>query len=749
MAPPTGKSKHFVEWEEEYVSNDRGSRVVHYYLKDRHGNKRLAVVGTEKSLRHMVYVVSNEFLYLLGNSKSMSSSSSTTSSSSSSGSMKWRSRREVVDWLCSLLSRPRSAASSGDHSTKWPRHNASPMSDTDVSNDDEMAEHTNHTHKSKGHKKRKSRTCKEVFWIGAPWTCRKHLTHYQSFCCNGITISVHDFVYIMTEGKERHIAYLKDIFEDTKARKLVRVQWFCRTNEVLENIPPPAEHNERELFFASSCQNFNAECVDGLASVLLPEHYQECLSKLPVEMTNQLHMCYRQFDNDVIKPFDISQLEGYWHQKVFASIDLPIFRSSPKYDLTSDGLDVDDDQENVQNKVLRKGPRKCRSSRRHNVVHSHDPQVGRETSPAVSDGLCRLLACSEAVRDLSDCAPDSEQPIKCTSEKKEANMHGQTLVSFDIDDRLELLSQDSGIRGCWFRCKVIGKQSHRLKVWYEDVLNEDESGNLEEWVLASKVASPDKLRIRIPGRPAIRPFPSENRISSNIAVGTAVDAWWNDGWWEGVVIKISEPLIAVHVYFPGENETSVFQLKDLRISRDWVNNCWTELKETLNVAATLVSLHTEVREFSEPEDVEIYNIDKISLEIKEEIGVDLEKNEKEKPMHNLANAGGGLLGDLRWKSSKKRSRDATFSSRGNSSSAKQTKGARNKLIDSVRLNTEEDSLLASNKKDQIRRHKNSEDLAPGKRLRQGHESLKPIHGYPIGRPLFTASMPLSNLVMSR
>jgi len=103
MAPPT--SRHFVTWDEEYVSNDRGSRVVHYYLKDRHGNAKLAVVGTERSLRHMVYVVSEEFLHLTSNSKSGSSSS-----------MKWRSRREVVDWLTSLSSKPR-PASSGDYIT--------------------------------------------------------------------------------------------------------------------------------------------------------------------------------------------------------------------------------------------------------------------------------------------------------------------------------------------------------------------------------------------------------------------------------------------------------------------------------------------------------------------------------------------------------------------------------------------------------------------------------------------------------
>ncbi|KAH9315926.1 hypothetical protein KI387_024553, partial [Taxus chinensis] len=779
------KSKHFVEWDEEYVSNDRGSRVVHYYLKDSHGNARRAVVGTEKSLRHMVYVVSDEFLHLLTNNKSISSSSS-TSSSSSSGSMKWRSRREVVDWLSSLLSRPRSAASSGDHSTKNPRYSSPPMSDTDVSNDDEMVEQTKHILESKGHLKRKSRICKEVSWLGTPWTCRKLLTHYQSFCHNGVTISVHDFVYIMTEEKGHHIAYLEDMFEDAKARKLVRVQWFHNTIEVIENLPPPAEHHERELFLTSSHQVLNVESVDRLATVLVPEHYQECLAKLPSEATSQLHMCYRQFDNDVIKPFDISLLEGYWHQKVLSSIGLQLPQDTLKYDLTSDSLDVDEEQETVPSTILRKGPRKSRSSRRRNVAPSQYCQGVVETTMAVRD-IQRRLFVSEAVRDVNNYAPDSKQPIKSMDEKKEASVHGQASVSFDIGDRVELLSQDSGIRGCWFRCKVVSKQLHHLKVCYEDVQNEDESDNLKEWVLASRVAVPDKLEIRIPGRLAIRPCPSENEISSNIVIGTAVDAWWNDGWWEGVVVMIKEPLAGVHVYFPGENETSIFKIKDLRISRDWVNNKWTLLKETPNIAATLVSLdkkfgwlqsenfprectasvaeddgsgghvvHTDskslpatsvvVRESTVVEDVENNKTDKIHLEIKEESGVDVGKNEKEKPVCYLANA--GSLGDLRWKSSKKRSRDAAFTSRANSSGAKLTKGLGNKMMDAGRPKNGEE-LFAGNKKDLARTPKSNEIFVAAKKLRQGHENMKPIHGYPIERPLFTTPISLSNLVMSR
>ncbi|CAN6701798.1 unnamed protein product [Malus baccata var. baccata] len=81
----------FVEWKEHFVSQERGNRVVHYFLKDSSGESILAVVGTERSVRHMFYVVSEEFLQVHG------------IESPNSANFKWRSRREVVDWLTFML----------------------------------------------------------------------------------------------------------------------------------------------------------------------------------------------------------------------------------------------------------------------------------------------------------------------------------------------------------------------------------------------------------------------------------------------------------------------------------------------------------------------------------------------------------------------------------------------------------------------------------------------------------------------
>lgn len=81
----------FVSWYEVFVSSDRGRREVHYYLKSGDGASDLAVVGKEKSLRHMSYhyALQNRFLNSLGLFTSLT---------------KLKSRREVVEWLSSVVS---------------------------------------------------------------------------------------------------------------------------------------------------------------------------------------------------------------------------------------------------------------------------------------------------------------------------------------------------------------------------------------------------------------------------------------------------------------------------------------------------------------------------------------------------------------------------------------------------------------------------------------------------------------------
>lgn len=66
------------------------------------------------------------------------------------------------------------------------------------------------------------------------------------------------------------------------------------------------------------------------------------------------------------------------------------------------------------------------------------------------------------------------------------------------------------------------------------------------------MAKPDKLGMRCSDRPTIRPTPPDNREDLSLGIGAAVDAWWSDGWWEGVVIGVdSSSTDNLQVYLPG------------------------------------------------------------------------------------------------------------------------------------------------------------------------------------------------------
>ncbi|KAJ6700321.1 AGENET DOMAIN-CONTAINING PROTEIN-RELATED [Salix purpurea] len=148
---------------------------------------------------------------------------------------------------------------------------------------------------------------------------------------------------------------------------------------------------------------------------------------------------------------------------------------------------------------------------------------------------------------------------------------------FRVNEKIEMLCQDSGIRGCWFRCKVLQSSQKHLKVQYEDVQYVEGSGNLEEWVPASRVAAPDKLGMRCVGRKTVRPHPQNHSTNHIFEVGAPVDAWWSDGWWEGVVSGVDISGSDMQVYLPGEGKFLTVPRKNVRSSRDWVDNRWVDV----------------------------------------------------------------------------------------------------------------------------------------------------------------------------
>ncbi|XP_010545273.1 PREDICTED: uncharacterized protein LOC104817702 [Tarenaya hassleriana] len=537
--------RHFVEWKEHFVSQERGNRIVHYFLKDSSGESILAVVGTERSVRHMFYVVSEEFVRVHGAGNSIHAG------------FKWRSRREVVDWLTSMLSKQNSQGN-------WSK---SPKCDSEESNGSpELPSNgaiVQQTHEMGRPPLSLSVHNWEIVWSGTSWICGKQLKHYPSFCRNGTLIKVQSFVFVMGKGEDRYIAYLEDMYEDKRGQRKVKVRWFHTTEEV-KGAVSLKNPNPKEVFITPHSQVISAECVDGPATVLNREHYEECMASFPASLLGRVYMCFRQLRNNKVKPFDLSKLRGYFDQPIMSCLtSAPLLEADP-VDHALNG----EDGEHCEGEHVQTGTKRTKKK-----------QVRR-----ISE--YRSITYESSRKKLKH-GGSGEGFLSLINVGKHAWYNGM----LKADAKIELMCQDSGIRGCWFRCTVLEVSRKRIKVQYDDILDEDGYGNLEEWVPALKFVMPDKLGIRSSNRPTIRPAPIDVRTSNSVpTVGTAVDAWWSDGWWEGVVTSVDNPDVEnLQVYVPGESLFLTIHKRDVRISRDWVGSSWVDINPKPEILLSIVS----------------------------------------------------------------------------------------------------------------------------------------------------------------
>ncbi|MBA0606752.1 hypothetical protein Godav_019171 [Gossypium davidsonii] len=528
----SGNGHCFVEWKEEFVSQERGNRVVHYFLKDSAGESIRAVIGTERSVRHMFYIVAEEFVKVYGAEHSIHAG------------FKWRSRREVVDWLTSMLSKQHLE---GDRS-KSPKHDTllalrSPdCAMIEISARKALQDDMSHFSRNLNGQS------SDIVWSGSAWTCGKHLKHFPAFCRSGTTIAVQSFVFVMAKGENHYLAYLEDMYEDKRGQKKVKVRWFHHTKEVKGVIPVRNPH-PKEVFITPYSQVISAECVDGLASVLTREHYEKCSAVFPDALLARVHVCSRQFRSNKVKPFDLSKLRGYFDQPILSCLSSTL---SSEPESMSHGLHEEEEEQSAGANV-KLGNKRTRTNNRTSSNHL----VTYETS-------CKKIKYALSGKRLPSLKHAESQYC-----------YGSL---FKVGEKIELLCQDSGIRGCWFRCTVLQVSRKQMKVQYDDVQDEDGYGNLEEWVPIFKLAMPDKLGMRYSGRQTVRPAPPSSKKELAVELGVAVDAWWSDGWWEGVVTGVnSSGDDNFQVYFPGENLSMNIHKKGLRISRDWDGDHWIDI----------------------------------------------------------------------------------------------------------------------------------------------------------------------------
>ncbi|KAF9618299.1 hypothetical protein IFM89_000934 [Coptis chinensis] len=392
----------------------------------------------------------------------------------------------------------------------------------------------------------------DIFWPDDSWTCSKQLKHYPTFFRNGIQINMHSFVFVMAKEENRYLAYLVDMYEDRKGQKKVRARWFHDNREVARVVTLRNTHS-REVFITPHAQVISAECVDGPATVLIPEHYEKYSAVVPHDSSAIINLCSRQFQNNKVNPFDLSRLRGYFNQKILLSLD-----------------EVED---LGQECTIKQRAKKTRSSRQRFVTSNSGLRVSAERSPV-------------------DASGPTYQNIKFghLGTRPTAFKYDETQPwPFKVDDSVELLCQDSGIRGCWFKCTILHVSRKQPKVPYDDVQDEDGCGNLEEWILAFRLAARDKLGMRCLGRLTVRPYPPSQDLAKVVfEIGSPVDAVWSYGWWEGVVTGIDNcENDKLQVYFPGEDIFSTFERKNLRISKDWVRNQWVDIERRPDILSAI------------------------------------------------------------------------------------------------------------------------------------------------------------------
>ncbi|XP_014520946.1 uncharacterized protein LOC106777733 [Vigna radiata var. radiata] len=594
----------YVSWEEVPVSSDKGRREVHYLLKRRGGAADLAVVGKEKTLRHMSY------RYAIRNP-------------SLGPYVKLKSRREVVDWLDSVVSDSPSgdAVMVGKHGCE---SESGALKDTQL---------------------QKMQNCsKEFSWIGFPWTCRKRRKHYQAYKRNGFQISVHDFVFVLAEENKRLVAYLEDLYEDSRGNKMVVVRWFHKIDEV--GIVLPHSFSDREVFFSLYLQDLSIECIDGLAFVLSPQHYEKFRNE-----ARRTHLepfvCIHQFDNDDVKPFDITQIKGYWKQEIlrymYTQLDSKCSGSSGQSD------DVPELDENHMSTISIRPKKRLRLAK-------------DDAKDAIDLTALKLENLNNIKNNTKFSSGNNSLKLvghrNMTATIKGTNDHSSQHLL--VGSQVEVLSQDSGMRGCWFTASVVKRHKYKVKVQYRDIQDAvDETKKLEEWVLASRISVPDSLGLRMHGRTMVRPAPLSNKreLSWVGDVGSVVDAWWHDGWWEGLVVQ-RDSEANYHVYFPGENVVSVFGSGNLRQAQDWVGNEWVNVRERPDLVASVLSnLKTAQNSSKSNENKSIAGSTRDGIQHKPS---DTSLNsDRDRPKKSVDLLKDDLLLQLRWMTTRKRRHGST------------------------------------------------------------------------------------------
>lgn len=148
---------------------------------------------------------------------------------------------------------------------------------------------------------------------------------------------------------------------------------------------------------------------------------------------------------------------------------------------------------------------------------------------------------------------EEERDVSNTKEDKT-----QRKEDIGAGTQVEVSNDEDGFQGAWFAAsvvQVVGKD--KFLVQYKSIETDDGKEFLTEEVDAQH----------------IRPCPPEAVMVDCYGLNEEIDAFWNDGWWEGVIRKVLQGG-RYKVYFEGTDDEMVFDHCDLRPRQAWKDRTW-------------------------------------------------------------------------------------------------------------------------------------------------------------------------------
>ncbi|XP_042511571.1 uncharacterized protein LOC122086670 isoform X2 [Macadamia integrifolia] len=147
---------------------------------------------------------------------------------------------------------------------------------------------------------------------------------------------------------------------------------------------------------------------------------------------------------------------------------------------------------------------------------------------------------------------------------------------------VEVLSVENGLKRVWFSAKVLSLKDGKAYVCYSELLSNEDSGQLKEWVpLEGEIDKAPRIRIARP-MSTTKLEGTKKRCRGALvdhiwSVGDRVEAWTLDGWWEGIIMeKRKEDETTFTVQFSAQGDTSIVRAWHLRPHLVWKDGQWVK-----------------------------------------------------------------------------------------------------------------------------------------------------------------------------